>query len=183
MESGLGTTFFVELARLEGGNENNVEAAFRKLAELRPNLAAVAPNPGALATLLEQGEIDLAPHWFDYVSGIQARGAIVDWVPPSEEIASSSSSLQVIKNAAADRDLAIAYVDEALSLEVQTAMAQPPYNFIPTHQDAPIPEELATKLGRNPDEGVADLLFIPDWKIINENRSAWIEQFNREVRI
>lgn len=183
LESGLGTTFFVELARLEGGDENDVTAAFGRLAALRPNLAAVAPNPGALATLLQQGEIDLAPHWFDYTSGIQAKGAAVEWVAPAEEIASSSSSLQIVKNSPASVELAAAYVDTALSQEVQTAMAQPPYNFVPTRADAPIPTTLAQKLGKSVSDRLDDVLFIPDWKIINQNRSAWIERFNKEVTI
>ncbi|GAB4364859.1 MAG: ABC transporter substrate-binding protein [Elainellaceae cyanobacterium] len=183
IESGLGTTFLVELARLEGGGEDDVEGAFRKLAELRPNLAAVAPNPGALATLLQQGEIDIAPHWFDYISGIKAKGATVDWIAPTDKVASSSSSLQVVKNAQSGRELAVAYVDQALSLEVQTAMAQPPYNFLPTHKDAPVPEELAAKLGKKTMAELSDVLFIPNWQIINQNRAAWIERFNKEVKI
>ncbi|WNZ26263.1 extracellular solute-binding protein [Leptolyngbya sp. NK1-12] len=183
IKSGLGTTFLVELARLEGGGENDAEAAFRKLAELRPNLAAVAPNPGTLATLLEQGEIDIAPHWFDYISGIKAKGASVDWIAPTDKLASSSSSLQAVKNAPAGRELAASYIDQALSLDIQTAMAQPPYNFLPTHKDAPVPAELATKLGKTTMTELSDILFIPDWKIINQNRAAWIERFNKEVKI
>jgi putative spermidine/putrescine transport system substrate-binding protein len=182
LESGLGTTFFVELARLEGGSENDVEGAFAKLTQLRPNLAAVAPNPGSLATLLQQGEIDIAPHWFDYVSGIRGRGAVVEWVAPTEELASSSSSLQVVRNSQATK-LATAYVDTALSLEVQNAMAQPPYNFLPTHQDATIPVELAQLLSENARDRVDARIFIPDWQAINPNRSAWIERFDREVKI
>ncbi|WP_081588084.1 extracellular solute-binding protein [Gloeocapsa sp. PCC 7428] len=182
LESGLGTTFFVELARLEGGSENDAEGAFRKLAQLRPNLAAVAPNPGSLATLLQQGEIDIAPHWFDYISGIRGKGASVEWVAPTEELASSSSSLQIVKNSGAT-ELAAAYIDTALSLEVQSAVAQPPYNFVPTHQDAPIPEELAQKLGKSPSDRLDEVVFIPDWQAINPNRSAWIERFDREVKI
>lgn len=182
LESGLGTTFFVELARLEGGSENDAEGAFAKLAQLRPNLAAVAPNPGSLATLLQQGEIDIAPHWFDYISGIRGKGASVEWVAPTEELASSSSSLQIVRNSGAT-ELAAAYIDTALSLEVQSAMAQPPYNFVPTHQDAPIPEELAQKLGKSPSDRLDEVVFIPDWQAINPNRSAWIERFDREVKI
>lgn len=182
LESGLGTTFFVELARLEGGSENDVEGAFRKLTQLRSNLAAVAPNPGNLATLLQQGEIDIAPHWFDYISGIRTRGASVEWIAPTEELASSSSSLQVVRNSRVV-ELATAYVDTALSLEVQSAMAQPPYNFLPTHQDAPIPEELAQKLGKSSSDRLDEVVFIPDWQAINPNRSAWIERFDREVTI
>ena len=182
LESGLGTTFFVELARMEGGSENDVEAAFEKLKELLPNLAAIASNPSSLATLLQQGEIDIAPHWFDYISGIKAKGATVDWIAPTDKVASSSSSLQIVKNAQASLDTATAYIDESLSLDVQTAMSKPPFNFLPTHQDAPLPEELAAKLSSNSSADLESLLFIPDWRLINQNRADWIERFNREVQ-
>lgn len=180
LESGLGTTFFVELARLEGGDENDVEAAFQRIKQLLPNIGAIAPNPSSLATLLQQGEIDMAPHWFDYISGIKAKGATVDWVAPTDKVASSSSSLQIVKNAQADLETAVSYVDRALSLEVQTAMSKPPYNFLPTHAEAPLPKELAAKLGSSAD--LKDRLFIPNWQIINQNRAEWIERFDREVQ-
>lgn len=182
LASGLGTTFFVELARLEGGNENDVEVAFQRIEELLPNLGAIAPNPSSLATLLQQGEIDMAPHWFDYISGIKAKGATVDWIAPSGKIASSSSSLQIVKNAQADLETATAYIDRALSLEVQTAMSKPPYNFLPTHAEAPLPEELAAKLDSSTGADLGDRLFIPNWQIINQNRAEWIERFDRVVQ-
>jgi putative spermidine/putrescine transport system substrate-binding protein len=62
-------------------------------------------------------------------------------------------------------------------------MSQAPYNFLPTHKDAPVPEELATKLGKKTMTELSDVLFIPDWTIINQNRAVWIERFDKEVKI
>jgi putative spermidine/putrescine transport system substrate-binding protein len=50
LNSTLGTGWLVEVAKMYGGSESNVEPGFKAINELKPNLAAVAANPGALAT-------------------------------------------------------------------------------------------------------------------------------------
>ncbi len=47
LNSTLGTGFLVEIARMRGGSEANVDAGFKAIEELRPNLGAVAANPGS----------------------------------------------------------------------------------------------------------------------------------------
>ena len=61
LNSTLGTGFLVEIARMHGGSEANVDAGFKAIEELKPNIAAVAANPGQLATLYQQGQIDIGP--------------------------------------------------------------------------------------------------------------------------
>jgi hypothetical protein len=48
----------VDLALLKEGGERagaNIDPAFKAMEALKPNLSAVAANPGALATLFQQG--------------------------------------------------------------------------------------------------------------------------------
>jgi len=45
---------------MNGGSESNIEPGFKALNDLKPNLAAVAANPGALATLFQQGQVDIS---------------------------------------------------------------------------------------------------------------------------
>src|SRR4051794_9222351 len=61
LNSTLGTGFMVEIAKMHGGSESNIEPAFQQIAALKPSLAAVAANPGALASLYQQGQIDISP--------------------------------------------------------------------------------------------------------------------------
>jgi putative spermidine/putrescine transport system substrate-binding protein len=77
LNSTLGTGWLVEIARTRGGNESNVEAGFKAIEELKPNLAAVAANPGQLATLYQQGQIDIGPGNFNAIQILKARG--VPW--------------------------------------------------------------------------------------------------------
>jgi putative spermidine/putrescine transport system substrate-binding protein len=46
---------------MHGGSESNVEPGFAALQQLKPNLSAVAANPGALAALYQQGQVDISP--------------------------------------------------------------------------------------------------------------------------
>ena len=46
LNSTLGTGWLVEIAKMRGGSEANVDPAFKAIEELKPNLAAVAANPG-----------------------------------------------------------------------------------------------------------------------------------------
>ena len=67
LNSTLGTGFLVEIAKMYGGSESNIEPGFKALNDLKPNLAAVAANPGALATLFQQGQVDISPGNFNAI--------------------------------------------------------------------------------------------------------------------
>src|SRR5436190_18653934 len=63
MGSTLVSAWMVEIARINGGSEENMEPAFQYLRKLLPNVGAVAASPGALATLFQQGQVDVGPHY------------------------------------------------------------------------------------------------------------------------
>ena len=46
LNSTLGTGWLVEIAKMHGGSEANIDPGFKALEALKPNLAAVAANPG-----------------------------------------------------------------------------------------------------------------------------------------
>ncbi|MBI1962648.1 MAG: ABC transporter substrate-binding protein [Candidatus Rokubacteria bacterium] len=178
MVSSLGTAFVVEIAKLFGGSEANAEPAFRELKKLLPNVAAIAPSPGALATMFQQGEIAIAPHYYINISLLIDKGVPVDWVAPKEGIVGIRTYMNVVKNS--DVDLATAYIDTALSAPVQSELAAKPYYMIPTSRDARIAPEVGKRVPATP-EGVQKMVF-NNWAKINESRAAWIERWNKEMR-
>ncbi|MGP1387275.1 MAG: ABC transporter substrate-binding protein [Thainema sp.] len=181
MQSTVGTAFMVQLARMRGGGEDNIDPAFEAIQELLPNVAAIAPNPGALSTLFQQGEVDIAPHYLNNVAPLAADGSPVDWAVPSEGAMLISPSMHVVKNPRS-RELAVTYIDAAMSTEVQTKMASAPYYFVPTNRNVQIPGFVGERLGRTTEE-VVDRLIPLDWAKISENLPTWIERFNREVAV
>jgi putative spermidine/putrescine transport system substrate-binding protein len=181
MNSTLGTGFMVELAKLKGGNESNIDEAFKLIEQLKPNLAAVAPNPGALATLFQQGQIDISPGNFNAIQIMKARGVPVEFVKPKEGTIGFKTTVHIVKNSP-NAKMAAALIEAAMSPEVQGKLMEEPYLIVPTNKKVKMTGEIAKVLAKDPDDLQKSFVF-QDWKKINEQRGAWIERFNREIKI
>lgn len=181
LNSTLGTGFIVEIAKMFGGSESNVEPGFKALNDLKPNLAAVAANPGALATLFQQGQVDISPGNFNAIQILKARGVPVEFVSPKEGAIAFKTTIHVVKNSP-NRQLAIDLIEAAMSPEVQTRLMQGPYLIVPTNTKVKMEGEIASILAKDHADMKRKFVF-QDWKKINEQRAQWIERFNREIKI
>lgn len=181
LNSTLGTGFIVEIAKMFGGSESNVDPGFKALNDLKPNLAAVAANPGALATLFQQGQVDISPGNFNAIQILKARGVPVEFVSPKEGAIAFKTTIHVVKNSP-NRQLAIDLIEAAMSPEVQTRLMQSPYLIVPTNTKVKMEGEIASILAKDHADMKRKFVF-QDWKKINEHRAQWIERFNREIKI
>jgi len=181
LNSTLGTGWLVEIARMRGGSEANVEAGFKAIEELKPNLAAVAANPGALATLYQQGQIDIGPGNFNAIQILKARGVPVEFVAPKEGAIAFKTTVHIVKNSP-NKELAAKLIDAALSPEVQAKLMDSPYLIVPTNTRVKMGGEIAKVLAKDHTEMKAKFKF-QDWKKINESRAGWIEKFNRDIKL
>src|SRR5437667_152170 len=82
LNSSLGMAFIVELARLKGGSESNLEPGFLALRTLMPNVGAISANLGAHSALIQQEQVDVAVHNFNFIETLKGKGVEVDWVKP-----------------------------------------------------------------------------------------------------
>lgn len=181
LNSTLGTGFLVEVAKMFGGSETNIEPGFKALNDLKPNLAAVAANPGALATLFQQGQVDISPGNFNAIQILKARGVPVEFVIPQEGAIAFKTTIHIVKNTQ-NRELAVALIEAAMSPEVQTKLMQSPYLVVPTNSKVKMEGEIAKVLAKDQAEMKKRFVF-QDWKKINEQRAQWIERFNREIKL
>ena len=181
LNSTLGTGWLVEVARMHGGSETNIDPGFKALEALKPNLAAVAANPGALATLFQQGQVDISPGNFNAIQILKARGVPVEFVAPKEGAIAFKTTIHIVKNSP-NKELAFKLIEAALSPEVQSTLMNSPYLIVPTNSKVAMGGEIARVLAKDSDDLKKKFVF-QDWKKINEQRSAWIERFNREIRI
>jgi putative spermidine/putrescine transport system substrate-binding protein len=179
MGSSLGTSWMVEIAKLHGGDERNMEPAFNAVKELLPNLGAIAPNPGALATLFQQGQIDISFNYLNAILPLAEKGVPIAISQPETGWVLIRNTMHVVKNAK-HFDLACRWVDLALSEEVQKGMAGPPNYLAPTNRKVAFGTELKKVAADN--EALSKLTST-DWAAVNPQRSALIERFNKEVRI
>ena len=180
LASTLGTGFLVEIARMNGGSEADVEPGFAALAKLKPNLSAVAANPGALASLFQQGQVDISPGNYNAIQILKAQGVPVEWVAPKEGAIAFRTTMHITKNSP-NQELAFKLIEAALSPEVQTALMQAPYLVTPTNSRVAISGAVAKDLAPSADAMKQRFKF-QDWAKINEQRAAWIDRFNREMR-
>jgi putative spermidine/putrescine transport system substrate-binding protein len=181
MNSTLGTGFMVEVARMHGGSEANIDVAFKEIAALKPNIAAVAANPGQLAALFQQGQIDISPGNFNAIQILKARGVPVEFAVPKEGAIGFKTTIHIVKNTR-NAELAFALIEAALSPEVQTKLMEEPYLIVPTNTKVKMTGAIASELAKGPADLKKKFVF-QDWKKINEQRSQWIERFNREINV
>ena len=181
LNSTLGTGWLVEVSKMYGGSEANVEPGFKAINELKPSLAAVAANPGSLAALFQQGQIDISPGNFNAVQILKARGVPVEFVSPKEGAIAFKTTIHVVKNSP-NKVLAAALIESAMSPEVQTRLMQSPYLIVPTNTKVKMEGEIAKVLAKDHAEMKNRFVF-QDWKKINEQRAQWIERFNRDIKV
>jgi len=182
MNSSLGTAFMVEVAKRFGGSEADIEVAFQKIQELLPDVAAVAPSPGALATLLQQGEVDIAPLYLNDILSMQNAGLNMGWVVPEGGSIGIRATMSIVKNPQATLEAAAAYIDTVISAEAQNMLAAPPHFFGPTNSEVQLSGPFAEMFSENPQDFISKLTYL-DWDTINLSRPEWIERFNREVAV
>jgi putative spermidine/putrescine transport system substrate-binding protein len=179
MGSTLISAWMVEMARINGGDENNMEPAFQFVKKLLPNVGAVAANPGALASLFQQGQIDVSVHYNNNVGDLQGKGVPIALTRPDTGWIHIKSTMHIIKNSK-NVDLAAAYINAALGADVQTRMGEAPYFIVPTNQKVAFSKGLQFYAK---DVKALESMSTVDWAKINPRRPEYIDRFNREVKV
>jgi putative spermidine/putrescine transport system substrate-binding protein len=179
LNSTLGAGFMVEIAKMYGGSETDIDPAFKQLMALKPSLGAVASNPGALASLFQQGQIDISPGNFNAVQIMKAQGVPVEFVAPKEGAIGFKTTMHIARNSP-NADLAFKLIEAALSPAVQAKLMESPYLIVPTNAKVKMGGEVAKVLAKDQDDLMKKFVF-QDWKTINQGRPAWIDRFNKEI--
>jgi putative spermidine/putrescine transport system substrate-binding protein len=180
MASSLGTAFMVDVAKLKGGSDTDLEPAFKAMQTLLPNVGAIAQSPGALAALFQQGEIDIAFNYFNNIELLRTKGVDVDFVAPSSGGIVVRTSAQLVKNAQAGT-LATAYLETVMSEGVQKGLEAAPWVMMPTNKKVPF-TGANLKLAKGLDDLIAKSKLL-DWTKFQHLRGDWITRFTKEVKI
>ena len=145
-----------------------IDAAFDKLAELKPNVLNVYSVMSQAFNLLEQGEISmLSGNFSSYTLPRKAQGAPVDLAAPKEGVFAMPSGICLVKGGP-NPELARAYVNEMLGATLQAEIAE----FASS-----LPANTEVKAGASSPTGVE--VFGPDWAFVSKNRKAWIDRFDK----
>lgn len=176
--TGFGTTFgtisLIEIAKVFGGSDTNIEPALAELKKVLPRIAAVGA-PAAMPGLFQQGQCDITYTNTQTVSTLKDRGVDIEFVVPETGASTFFTTLHIAKGAE-NVENAYRYIDIAVGRAVQDALQKPPYNFIPVNKEVTLGRDLPM---RSLDE--MSRFVQHDWSKINPLRGAWIERFNREM--
>jgi putative spermidine/putrescine transport system substrate-binding protein len=169
--------YFYELvviaARLHGGSETNLEPGFRALRELRPNVFRWFKSPNELPALLQRGEATVASIGGARAWQIRDGGVPLEVVIPSEGAPVGVLSFHVPQKVR-NRDLVLAFVDHAMSTEVQTAFGNGMQSGM-ANRRVQLSPEVAPRVAP------LDRLLRLDWKQIEPRMGEMAERMQREV--
>ncbi len=177
--STLGTVTLLSLARLRGGHEGNIEPGFEAVKSLLPSVASIQAVPANLRTLLERGEVDIAPLWHHDTAITKAKGTGVEFVLPREGGIAGLAWLAITSGA--NTELALEYLNQGLAPESQQTMAGPPSYIGPVIEGVTVSEEWRGVVPATPADH--EKLLRPDWPKINLQRAEWIARWNREIKV
>jgi putative spermidine/putrescine transport system substrate-binding protein len=169
-----GTVSLIEIAKVFGGSETNVDPALVELKKVLPKVAAVG-QPAAMPGLFQQGQCDVMYTNTQTVATLKGKGVDIDFVKPDTGAVAFYTTLHLAKGTT-ETENAYKYMDVVASKEVQEAMTKAPFNFIPVNKDVVLPPDLPMK---SLDE--FNTYVRHDWTKINPLRAGWIEKFNKEM--
>jgi len=145
-----------------------IDAAFEKLADLRPNLLSVYTAMTQAFNLLEQGEISmLAGNFSAFTMPRKAQGSPVDLAAPSEGIFVMPSGICMVKDGP-NPDMAAAYINEMLSAGLQSTIADFT-SSLSTNTLSTGGVEVPAGIG----------VYSPDWQFVAANRRSWSDRFDQ----
>ncbi|MBB5696325.1 extracellular solute-binding protein [Muricoccus pecuniae] len=176
--TGFGTTFgtvsLIEMAKVWGGSETDVEPLFTELRKILPQVAAVA-QPAAIPGLFQQGQIDVMYTNTYTVSLLKSRGVVIEFALPETGGVAFGTTMHIAKGAK-NIEQSYQYIDTMIATDVQSALSQAPYFFVPVNTEVTPGAEV-------PMRSIADLskFVTHDWSKINPLRPRWIDRFNREM--
>ncbi|BBK33199.1 putative spermidine/putrescine transport system substrate-binding protein [Stella humosa] len=169
-----GTVSIIEIARRFGGSETNVDPFFVEMRKVLSKVATIG-TPQSMAGLYQQGQCDVLYTNTQTVSTLKGRGVDIEFVKPASGAVAFFTTMHLAKGAA-EPENAYRYIDTVIGRDVQAALIQPPWNFVPVNREVALGPELPMK---TLDEMAGFVRH--DWTKINPLRAGWIERFNKEV--
>jgi putative spermidine/putrescine transport system substrate-binding protein len=141
----------------------DVDRAFKKLEQIKPEIATWWTSGGQSAQLISDGEVDMIQAWNGRITAVQAGGAPVAF--DYNQGILETNSLCVLKGSS-HKDAAMKFVNEAIDAKLQAALPLI-IDYGPLNPEAfktgMIPAERAAKLPSSPENIVRQALLSSQW--------------------
>lgn len=155
----------------------DTDAAFAKLAEIKPNLVKTYGRSSELVNMFAQGEIVIGVAQDFAYGSIKEAVPTAEWVNPSEGAFVNLNTINVIKGSK-NQAMAEKFIDWMLSEEVQKANALDKIDS-PINVNVMLTEEEATGLTYGTE--LIESLVVLDLSKVNSAMDTWIDKWNREI--
>jgi putative spermidine/putrescine transport system substrate-binding protein len=170
--NGYGTDFLIMLSKTFGGSERNMDPGFEAIGRIARR-ATIFRTAAEVQTLFASGDIWMMP--YDGASAMRAaaQGLPVGYVVPSEG-APFVLLVACVARRSRNADIASAAINRHLDPAVQVAIAEQ-IGWAPASATVQLPPEVARFMA--PTDRLAEI----DRDVVNTNRAAWTERFNRDI--
>lgn len=153
----------------------NPDQAFAELEKMKENVVKNYSRSSDVANMFAQGEIAAAPAMdFAFFRVKDAVDGAV-WLNPEEGSFANFNTLNIVKGSD-NKELAEKFINYAISEEVQTKMAMDKVES-PLNMEVELTAAEAEGLTYGAD--LINSLNTIDWNLINENKEAWLQRWNR----
>lgn len=174
-----GVPFLMAVAETFGRGPQDVETAFAKLAELKPNVLQFYSSTTELLSLLERGEVVAAPGLDLFAYDPVEAGSPLAWAPLDHGKLLSYNKAEVVAGSP-NPEAAARFVDFLLSKDVQTNNAAA-FSDKPVNRNASLPPVIAQVSGQAASDPAAAGFTPLDLAFVSAHRAEWIDAFARRV--
>ncbi|MBI4278098.1 MAG: extracellular solute-binding protein [Armatimonadetes bacterium] len=164
-------------ARLNGGNEQNIDPGFRVWAENAKNLRALITTNDALKNLIVSGEALFGPFFATIFKFWELEGAPLGFVAPKEGVVAFPIYLCIVKGSSPEQIAAAeSVINDLLSPETNARYARLTFR-VPGVAGAAMPQQEQIMTPK-----LLDKALWLDWKLMGEKASDWRRRWEREVK-
>jgi putative spermidine/putrescine transport system substrate-binding protein len=170
----------IAAAKLAGGDQKNIEPGFKKLAALKPNVHSFVTDFAAAGELVKRGDIVLMFHASYLWKDQQAKGyPIRPTFKVKEGVYTTPAVATIPKGHPGPQELAELFINRALSVEAQAAMAKGLW-YGPTNKKVKLD-----------DKGLTENLVMPenfksvvpvDVPALAKVRQEWITRYDQALK-
>jgi putative spermidine/putrescine transport system substrate-binding protein len=152
------------------------EAAFQKLAELKPNLHSIWTKTPLAVSAMQQGElVMMGPMYSKGIWPYIDRGLSATHIVPQEG-AFAGVNCQTLVKGGPHLELGAAFINEMLSAESQTLLANK-LIIAPVVTGVELPPKILERVAYG--DGKEETLFVSDWEFLINIRPDWTERWNK----
>jgi putative spermidine/putrescine transport system substrate-binding protein len=164
----------VLMAKLNGGNEDNIDPGFAKMAELGKHITVFYNQHAQLLDLFRNQEVVMARWLRGRVDWANKQGLALKFAVPKEGAIALVSTVHVVKGRP-NKDLAMRFVNHLLGEASQKSYATD-LGYTPARAGLDL-GGIAVPYG----EDVISSLLIADWKKVIPRMDAWKERWEKQV--